>query len=88
VEFNIPTQSTIISWVRRYEQLGLDGLNEQKGRPTTMKKDKPVSKKNAEPLTRLEELERENLYLKAEVDFLKKLQALTQGKQTQQKKKH
>lgn len=87
LQFNIPTQSTIISWARKYEQLGVDGLREQKGRPTTMKKDKPVSKKKAEPLTRLEELERENLYLKAEIDFLKKLDALTQAKQTQQKKK-
>jgi transposase len=88
LQFNIPTQSTIVSWARQYEQLGLDGLREQKGRPTTMNKDKPVSKKKAEPLTRLQELERENLYLRAENDFLKKLDALTQEKQTQQKKKH
>jgi transposase len=88
LQFNIPSQSTLVTWARKYEQQGLDGLNEQKGRPTTMKKDKPASKKKAEPLTRLEELERENLYLKAEIDFLKKLDALTQAKQTQQKKKH
>lgn len=88
LQFNIPTQSTIVSWVRKYEQQGIDGLNEQKGRPVTMKKDKPTLKKKTEPLTRLEELERENLYLRAENAFLKKLDALTQEKQTQQKKKH
>lgn len=87
LQFNIPTQSTIVSWVRKYEQQGIDGLNEQKGRPVTMKKDKPASNKKTEPLTRLEELERENLYLRAEIDFLKKLDALTQEKQTQQKSK-
>ncbi len=87
LQFNIPAQCTVSSWVKSYDRQGLDGLNEQKGRPAIMKKDKPVSKKNAEPLTRLEELERENLYLKAEIDFLKKLDALTQEKQTQQKKK-
>jgi transposase len=87
LQFNIPTQSTLVSWARKYEQLGAGGLNEQKGRPTTMKKDKPEIKK-AKPLTRLEELEKENLYLKAEIDFLKKLDALTREKQTQQKKKH
>lgn len=86
LQFNIPAQSTIISWARKYEQLGLDGLSEQKGRPAIMKKDKPAAKK-AEPLTRLEELERENLCLRAEIDFLKKLDALTLEKQTQQKKK-
>lgn len=87
LQFNIPSQSTVVSWSRKYEHLGLDGLRKQKGRPTSMKKDKPVSKKNAEPLTRLEELEKENLYLRAEIDFLKKLDALTLEKQTQQKKK-
>ncbi len=87
LHFNIPAQSTLLSWLGRYEQLGLDGLNEQKGRPATiMKKHKPANR--TKPLTRLEELEKENLYLKAEIDFLKKLDALTLEKQTQQNKKH
>lgn len=86
LRFNIPTQSTLSSWVAKYEQLGIDGLREQKGRPSIMKKNKPISKKAA-PLTRLEELEKENLYLRAENDFLKKLDALTREKQTQQSKK-
>jgi transposase len=86
LQFNIPTQSTVISWVRKYEQLGLDGLIEQKGRPVIMKKDKPPAKKT-KPLTRLEELEKDNLYLRAEIDYLKKLDALTQKKQTQQRKR-
>ena len=86
LQYNIPTQSTILLWIRKYEEVGLDGLSEQKGRPATMKKEKPSAKKNV-PLTRLEELEKENLYLKAENDFLKKLDALTREKQTQQSKK-
>lgn len=86
LQFNIPTQSTVISWARNYEQLGIDGLRVQKGRPKTMKKDKPAVKKT-KPLTRLEELEKDNLYLRAEIDYLKKLNALTQEKQTQQRKK-
>jgi len=86
LQFNIPAQCTVSSWAAKYEQLGIQGLNEQKGRPKNMKKDKPVSKKTA-PLSRLEELEKENLYLRAENDFLKKLDALTREKQTQQSKK-
>jgi transposase len=74
------------SWISKYEQLGVEGLKEQKGRPATMKKDKSTAKKT-QPLTRLEELEKENLYLRAENDFLKKLEALTREKQTQQSKK-
>lgn len=84
--FNIPTQSTIISWLKRYEKFGMEGLKEQHGRPCVMKKDKPATKKGA-PITRLEKLEKEILYLKAENDYLKKLDALTQGKQTPQRKK-
>jgi len=86
MQFNIAAQCTVSSWAKKYEQLGLDGLIVQKGRPAIMRKDKPVSKK-AKPLTRLEELEKENLYLRAEIDFLKKLDALTLEKQTQQSKK-
>lgn len=86
LHFNIPAQSTVSSWVRNYEQLGLDGLGEQKGRPRTMKEDKQAAKKT-KPFTRLEELEKDNLYLRAEIDFLKKLEALTQKKQTPQRKK-
>jgi transposase len=50
-----------------------------------MKKDKPV--KRTEPLTRLEELEKENLYLRAENELLKKLEALAQQRQTPKKKR-
>lgn len=86
LQFSIPAQSTLSSWISKYEQLGVEGLREQKGRPAIMKKDKPATKKT-HPLTRLEELEKENLYLRAENDFLKKLDALTREKQTQQSKK-
>lgn len=86
LQFNVPAQSTLSSWARKYEQLGIDGLNEQKGRPQTMKKKKPAAKKT-KPLTTLEQLEKDNLYLRAEIDYLKKLDALTQKKQTQQRKK-
>ncbi len=43
--------------------------------------------KKTQPLTRLEELEKENLYLKAENELLKKLEALAQARETQKKKR-
>lgn len=84
-QFTIANESIVLSWVRKYELSGLDGLREQRGRPKLMKKDK--AGKNSEPLTRLEELEKENLYLKAENELLKKLQALAQVKEAQKKKR-
>lgn len=85
LHFQISTIGTVSSWVKLYERLGEDGLNlKQRGRKK-MKEYK--SKKTSKPLTRLEELEKENLYLKAENELLKKLAALTQEKTTPQNKK-
>lgn len=85
LHFQIPTIGTVSAWVKVYERLGEDGLNtQQKGRKK-MKENK--AQKSSKPLTRLEELEQENLYLRAENELLKKLEALSQGKTTPQKKK-
>lgn len=83
--YGIANESTVLFWIRKYERSGIDGLRGQRGRPSIMKKDNPVKK--TEPLTRLEELEKENLYLKAENELLKKLKALAQQRQTPKKKR-
>lgn len=83
--YGIANESIVLSWVKKHELSGVQGLREQRGRPKLMKKDKPLKK--TRPLTRLEELEKENLYLKAENELLKKLEALAQGKEAQKKKR-
>jgi transposase len=85
LSYGIANEGTVHSWVRRYEQSGLDGLREQRGRPKIMRKNSPPKKK--QELTRLEELEKENLYLRAENELLKKLEALAQPRQTPKKKR-
>lgn len=79
--FNIPSESTIIKWEKVYEIEGVAGLNSKpKGRPAKMSNSiKPNVKKAQKPLTREEELLKENEYLRAENDLLKKLQALVQA---------
>ena len=81
--FDIGSGASIINWQRRYKSLGLKGLkNQPKGRPIGMKS---KSRKNKSiPLTREEELLKENKYLKAELDLLKKLQALAQAGEKKQ----
>src|SRR5690606_39898228 len=69
--FSIPSIGIVSSWVRIYEHLGEDGLNSRQRGRKTMKGNNP--KRPAKPLTRLEELEKENLYLRAENELLKKL---------------
>lgn len=85
LHFHIPSIGIVSSWVRSYEHFGEEGLNaQQKGRKS-MKKDKPRTP--AKIPTRLEDLERENLYLRAENELLKKLDALAQKKETLKKKR-
>ncbi len=78
VRFNIPSESVIISWRKAYELKGQPGLIAQrKGRPPKMKPPiKRKQRKSTKPLTREEELLRENEYLRAENELLKKLHAL------------
>jgi len=85
LHYNIPSDSTLLSWLMKYEKYGVDGFGEQHGRPRVM--NRPPSKKKSIPLTRIEELEKEILYLKAENELLKKLDALARPKQAQNKKR-
>lgn len=62
--------STIWNWEKRYLENGISGLEDKKkGRKPRVQKPKP-------PMTRLEELEEENLNLRIENEYLKKLNAL------------
>lgn len=72
----------ISGWRRQYEQFGAAVLYEEKprGRPPKMKDKKPTSKKQKTPSDPYQELLDENLRLRIENEYLKKLQALTQKK--------
>ena len=86
VMFNIPSDSTLIQWQRIYSRYGKAGLsNKAKGRPSM--NFKRVKKKSDKPLTREEELLKENEALRAENALLKKFNALIQAKELQQLKK-
>lgn len=86
LDFGIPSIGIVSSWVKAYERLGAQGLISQpKGRKAVSEK-KP-REKPVKPLTRLEELEKENLYLRAENELLKKLEALAQNKEATPRKK-
>ncbi|MGY6647678.1 transposase [Wenyingzhuangia sp. IMCC45574] len=81
--FNIGGDSVIHNWRVRYNSLGLEGLQDKpKGRPIGMKTKHTRSK--SKPLTKEEELLKENQSLKAELDLLKKLHALAQTREKKQ----
>ena len=81
LEFNIPTKSVIMNWCRNYKKEGVIGLNNKpRGKPKSMQF-KRAKKKSDKPLTREEKLLLENESLRAELDLLKKFQALIQQEQ-------
>ncbi|CAB3768062.1 hypothetical protein LMG29542_05769 [Paraburkholderia humisilvae] len=90
--YDIRQAASVPRWARLYDEGGINALaSRSKGRPRQMVNtppDKPAEEKAPETRTR-EELLKENEYLRAEVAYLKKLDALLKAKKrAAQKKKH
>ncbi|AKJ32131.1 hypothetical protein AAW51_5440 [Caldimonas brevitalea] len=69
----------VATWQRQYDEGGLQALHPKpRGRPKTMPKPKPTElpPPQAQDTRSLEELRKENEALRAEVAYLKKLEAL------------
>lgn len=84
---------TVSLWMRKYNELGYNGLKDIKqGRPKKIMNEPNKSEINNIPLSdsereELNRLRAENEYLKMERDYLKKLRALVQKRQAKQQKK-
>ena len=75
----------VASWAKHYEEDGYNGLiDKKKGRPS-MRKKKSIKKDDSEKSR--EELLEELEYLRAENEYLKKLDALVQERKAQERKK-
>lgn len=89
--FKIKQPSTISSWQRQYKEKGFEGLCGQKGRPkklgdSNMAKDK-INKLTTSEKEELTKLRQENLYLRARLEYEKKLEALVQKRLQKTKKR-
>ena len=75
------------NWIKKYKEMGYNIVERKRGRsPTMPKKDlKPKGKETIEEEN--ERLRKENLYLKAELEYSKKLRAVVQARKNQQQKK-
>lgn len=90
--FNIVNGSMIYRWEKAYQKSGLSGLEDNRGRPKkdmskTDKKSKnikPIKESEREELIRLRE---ENKYLKMQILFEKKFQALLLEEEAEARKK-
>ena len=81
LKFNIPDVAIIVKWEKDFANFGLEGLQpKQRGRPISMSDFKRKKRKSDKPLTREEELLKENERLRCENALLKKLDALIQAR--------
>ncbi len=76
---------TLNDWIKKYKEKGYNIVERKRGRPTMQKVTK--KKKNETDKEKIKRLEEENLYLKAELEYSKKLRAVVQARKNQQQKK-
>ncbi|QNN40959.1 helix-turn-helix domain-containing protein [Pedobacter roseus] len=86
IRFKLPSVSMLSNWQKKYESEGVGALFKS-CREKFMDAPDKKSKKNNPKQTREQELEKENNFLRAENEYLKKLYALIQKEEAEKKKK-
>ena len=87
-KLNIRNPSAIRLWRRAYDEGGIEALMPKpRGRAVTMKQKPPAEPIDPRDTPTVEQLLKENEYLRAEVAYLKKLDALIQAKKPAAQKK-
>ena len=75
----------LANWIKKYQDTGYNIVERKRGRPTMIKVTK--RKENETKDEKIKRLEEENLYLKAELEYSRKLRAVVQARKNQQQKK-
>ena len=85
IDEGLPSFGMLPNWIKKYKEMGYNIVERKRGRPTMPKvTNKKENETDKEKIKRLEE---ENLYLKAELEYSKKLRAVVQARKNQQQKK-
>lgn len=82
----LTSKTPLQNWIKKYKENGYNIVERKRGRPTMLKKFKEVKQKETMEEEN-ERLKKENLYLKAELEYSKKLRAVVQARKNQQQKK-
>ena len=75
----------LANWIKKYKEMGYNIVERKRGRPTMPKVTK--KKDNETKDETIKRLQEENLYLKAELEYSKKLRVVVQARKNQQQKK-
>ena len=85
IDEGLPSNGMLFRWISNYKEMGYNIVERKRGRSPMFKKTK--RKKNETKDEKIKRLEEENLYLKAELDYSKKLRAVVQARKNRQQKK-
>ena len=85
IDEGIQNDGTLRNWIKKYKENGYNIVERKRGRPTMPKITK--IKENETDKEKIKRLEEENLYLKVELEYSKKLRAVVQARKNQQQKK-
>ena len=87
IDIGLASDGILHNWLSKFKENGYNVVEKKKGRkPKSMTKPKKNDKELSEK-EKIKKLEEENLYLKAENEYLKKLRALVQERELKEKKK-
>lgn len=85
IDEGLTSSGMLANWIKKYQDMGYNIVERKRGRPTMIKVTK--RKENETKDEKIKRLEEENLYLKAELEYSKKLRAVVQARKNQQQKK-
>ena len=85
IDIGLLSDGMLHNWIKNYKEMGYNIVERKRGRPTMPKVTK--KKENETDIEKIKRLEEENLYLKAELEYSKKLRAVVQARKNQQQKK-
>ena len=85
LDIGLPSKSMLNNWISKYKENGYNIVERKRGRSTMPRVTK--KKENETDKEKIKRLEEENLYLKAELEYSKKLRAVVQARKNQQQKK-
>ena len=87
VDEGLSNDGLLRNWISKYKENGYNIVERKRGRSPTMSKKELKSKAIETIEEENERLRKENLYLKAELEYSKKLRAVVQARKNQQQKK-
>lgn len=85
IDEGLSSPGMLSNWIKKYRENGYNIVERKRGRSTMPKI--PRKKENETNKDKIKRLEAENLYLRTELEYSKKLRAVVQARKNQQQKK-